>query len=60
MRTAASLTAGAILAWCILAIWRGPTKWLFTRIPVLTPANHVDRIRVWHNHVEQDGAPWPG
>lgn len=59
MRTAASLTAGAILAWCILAIWRGPTAWLFTRIP---PATHPDcrtRIRVWHNRIERDGAPWP-
>ena len=59
MRTLASLTVGALIAWCILAIWHGPTAWLFTR---LEPETHPDchtRIRVWHDHVEQDGATWP-
>lgn len=59
MRTATGVIIGATLAWCWIAIWRGPTRWLFTRIPVLTPADHVDRVRIWHHHVEQDGAPWP-
>lgn len=59
MRTAIGVTVGAALTWCIIAIWRGPTMWLFTRIPVLTPADHLDRVRVWHNHIEQAGASWP-
>lgn len=58
MRSAANFTAGAIVAWCIIAIWHGPTAWLFTRIEVLTPTDHVDKVRVWHHGVEHQGA-WP-
>lgn len=59
MRTATGVILGAVAAWCVLAIWHGPTRWLFTRIE---PATHPDchtRIRVWHMQIEQDGASWP-
>lgn len=59
MRTAAGVTIGAILMWIILAIWAGPARWLLTRIPPITPPDHVDRVRVWAQGVEQDGAAWP-
>lgn len=59
MRTAAGVIVGALLAWAVAAIWAGPTRWLFTRIPPATPTDHVDRIRVWAAGVEQDGASWP-
>lgn len=58
MRTATSVTLGAVLAWCVLAIWHGPTAWLFTRIEPGTPTDHVDRIRIWHHSVEVEPV-WP-
>ena len=59
MRTAVGVIVGAVLAWCWLAIWRGPTAWLFTRIPVPTHPDCHTRIRVWIGGAEQDGATWP-
>lgn len=59
MRTAAGVILGIPIGWSALAIWRGPTRWLFTRIPPATHPDHVDRVRVWDHGVEQAGAAWP-
>jgi hypothetical protein len=59
MRTAIGVIVGIIIGWSALAIWRGPTRWVFTRFLPVDPPDHVDRVRVWHDHVEQPGASWP-
>lgn len=59
MRTAVGVIVGAVLAWCWLAIWKGPSHWFFYHIEPVTPADHVDRMIVYRHGVKQDGAPWP-
>lgn len=59
MRTATGLIVGAVLAWCWLAIWRGPTRWLLYRIPPATHPDHVDRVRTFRHGVEVFPATWP-
>ena len=59
MRTAAGVIVGVLIGWSAVAIWRGPTRWLFTRILPDDPPDHVDRIHVYHLGVKQDGAAWP-
>lgn len=58
MRTAVGVTIGAVIAWCILAIWHGPVAWAFTRVEPATPTDHVDRMRTWHHGIEGP-ATWP-
>lgn len=59
MRTAAGVIIGVALTWCIIAIWHGPSAWFFTRIPPATHPDHVDKIIVWRDHVEQKDSAWP-
>lgn len=58
MRTLTGLALGAALTLTVIAIWRGPTAWLLTRIPPATPDGHQPRIRTWHHGVEQEPV-WP-
>lgn len=58
MRVTLGVGAGALMMWLLLT--RGPARlaWVLTRIPVPTPADHVDRYRSWHHGIEGERA-WP-
>ncbi len=58
MRTLTGLALGVALTLTVLAIWRGPTVWMLTRIPPATPPGHQPRTRIWHHGIEQP-SHWP-